>query len=542
MDQTQTFPSVRFPQTPIFDWSRARLDRFAKRAFDIVAALVGLVALSPFLLLVVVLIRREGAGPVLYRGQRAGKDDKNFGILKFRTMRETPDAHRGPRVTAQDDPRITPLGRWLRDTKLNELPQLWNVLVGEMSLVGPRPEDPEIVAGWDEDVRGEVLSVRPGITSPASVQYRNEESLLHAGSVMETYLGSILPSKLRLDQLYVRHRTFMVDLDVLFWTAMVLLPQWRTFAPPEELLIFGPLRRLVRRYLNWFVVDALITLAAIALAGAIERSQGPLDLGLWKASVIAFGFSLLFGATSALLGMYRVAWSQASDTESLGLVMAAALACGCALALNQFTGDPLLLPPSMIVVGSTLALIGSVALRYRGRLVDRVWARGARGNASTRLARERVLIVGSGYAGQFMTWLLSHGPSADAFHVVGFADDDLYKQGIRINGVTVLGRRGDIPRLVAKHDIGIIVFAIHNVKPLERMRLLDICASAKARVVMAPDIMGALNEVRTTSVEFRNASFKSPDASRELDPCQVCLMRGEKNGRNSWVERRPHDD
>ena len=98
------------------------------------------------------LCRREGPGPVFYRGPRLGKNGRVFGILKFRTMYECPASYRGPRVTAQDDDRITPLGKWLRDTKLNELPQLWNVLVGEMSLVGPRPEDPEIVKTWPEGV------------------------------------------------------------------------------------------------------------------------------------------------------------------------------------------------------------------------------------------------------------------------------------------------------------------------------------------------------------------------------------------------------
>lgn len=538
MNQAQTFSSIHFSQMPFSKWSFAWLDHVVKRAFDIVAACAGLIVLAPFLALVALLIKRDDAGPIFYRGQRAGRNGKNFGILKFRTMRETPAAHAGPRVTAQDDPRVTPLGRWLRDTKLNELPQLWNVLIGEMSLVGPRPEDPDIVAGWDEEVRREVLSVRPGITSPASVQYRNEESLLRAGSVMETYLESILPSKLRLDQLYVRHRSFILDLDVLFWTMMVLLPQWRTFAPPEELLIFGPLRRLARRYVNWFVVDTVVTLAAIGLAGGIARVFAPLELGLPNAILIAFGFSFLFSLTAAVFGMYRVAWSQARGAESFGLVFAAALAGFVAFALNQVVGDALALPPGVIILASALALGGFVMLRYRTRLVSGALVRWAQGRAGAQLARERVLIVGSGYAGQFMAWLLSNGPSAGAFHIVGFADDDLYKQGIRISGVSVLGRRGDIQRLVAKHDIGMIVFAIHNINAVERIRLLEICANANARLVMAPDILGALNQVRADSVEFRNLAAPLPNRLvRELDVCQVCLLR-DQGAPSDWQRER----
>ncbi len=539
MNQTRIFQTIRFPQTPLFNWSRARLDRYVKRAFDIFAAFSGLIVLAPFLLLVVLLIKHEGAGPILYRGQRAGRNGKNFGILKFRTMREMPDAPRGPRVTAQDDPRITPLGRWLRDTKLNELPQLWNVLIGEMSLVGPRPEDPEIVAGWDEDVRAEVLSVRPGITSPASVQYRNEESLLRAGTVMQTYLESILPSKLRLDQLYVRHRSFVLDLDVLFWTAMVLLPQWRTFAPPEELLIFGPLRRFARRYVNWLVVDTLVSLGAIALAGGVARSAGPLELGLAKAFMIALGFSLLFGVTSALMGMYRVAWSHANDAEVWRLVIAATIACGFAIALNEFVGGPFVLPMGVIILASGIALAGFIAMRYRGRFADGIARRWTRGRTYANLARERVLIIGGGYAGQFMAWLLRNGPSVETFQIVGCVDDDLFKQGARISGVDVLGRRKDIPRLVAKHDIGILVFAIHNINALERKRVLDICATTPARLVIAPDILGMLNEMRAQSVEYRAREAAAPEANVSKG---YVLRGGNADVGKSGIERMRQSD
>ena len=121
--------------------------------------------------------------------------------------------------------RITPLGQWLRETKINELPQLWNVLVGEMSIVGPRPEDPEIAESWPWDARREILSVRPGITSPTSVLYRDEEKMLKGDDVLDDYLQIVMPDKLRLDQLYVRNHRFLSDLDIIFWTLLVLLPQ-----------------------------------------------------------------------------------------------------------------------------------------------------------------------------------------------------------------------------------------------------------------------------------------------------------------------------
>lgn len=219
--------------------------------------------LAPIFGLLAIAIKRDSTGPVFYRGPRLGMGGKPFGILKFRTMREEAASYQGPRVTAEGDPRITPLGKWLRDTKFNELPQLWNVFVGEMSLVGPRPEDPELAEGWPREVRAEVLSVRPGITSPASVLFRDEEKMLSGQLLMETYLGDITPSKLRLDQLYVRHRSFLLDLDVLLWTFLVVLvPSLRDKKPPEEYLFWGPISRLGRKYVNWFIMDTFTTLAA----------------------------------------------------------------------------------------------------------------------------------------------------------------------------------------------------------------------------------------------------------------------------------------
>lgn len=234
--------------------SSRRVFDFLKRLADVILAALGLLILSPFFGMISLAIKREGPGPVFYRGPRTGRFGREFGILKFRTMLETPESYTGPRITAKGDKRITPLGKWLRDTKLNELPQLWNVLVGEMSLVGPRPEDPEIVKNWPQDARNEILSIRPGITSPASVSYRDEEHRLSTDDVMAQYMQEILPDKLRLDRLYVRHRSFFGDLDILLWTAVGFLPAVERRIP-EGKLFAGPLYQLMRRNLSWFLID-----------------------------------------------------------------------------------------------------------------------------------------------------------------------------------------------------------------------------------------------------------------------------------------------
>jgi lipopolysaccharide/colanic/teichoic acid biosynthesis glycosyltransferase len=193
----------------------------AKRALDLLVSGLGLLLLSPLLLVLAVWIKLDSPGPVLYRGQRVGKDGRPFHMFKFRTMVEGAE-RRGPAVTYRDDPRITRAGRFLRRTKLDELPQLLNVLKGEMSLVGPRPEDPSYAAFYTPEQR-QVLSVKPGITGPTQLEYRDEAFMLDGEAVDEDYVTRILPEKLNLDLEYVRTRSLMLDLKILWRTATTLL-------------------------------------------------------------------------------------------------------------------------------------------------------------------------------------------------------------------------------------------------------------------------------------------------------------------------------
>lgn len=187
-----------------------------KRLLDLVASAVGLVVTSPLMLVAALAVRLESPGPVIFRQERIGQFGKPFEILKFRTMRAGAP---GAQVTTGDDPRITRVGSWLRSTKIDELPQLLNVLRGEMSLVGPRPEVPKYVAQWPEDARALVLSVRPGITDPASIEFRREAEVLAAVPDPERhYVEEILPRKVELYSEYVRTRTFRGDLRIVFAT------------------------------------------------------------------------------------------------------------------------------------------------------------------------------------------------------------------------------------------------------------------------------------------------------------------------------------
>jgi lipopolysaccharide/colanic/teichoic acid biosynthesis glycosyltransferase len=197
----------------------------SKRLFDLLAATLGLLLLSPVLVAIGVWIRCDSAGPALYRQQRVGRDGTLFWIYKFRTMRpECAESAASAQLTVGRDYRITRAGHILRAYKIDELPQLFNVIQGSMSLVGPRPEVPRYVACYPEAVRREVLSVAPGITDWASIEYRLENAILGASSNPEQlYIDEVLPAKLVFYQRYVRERTFWLDLRIIGGTLSALV-------------------------------------------------------------------------------------------------------------------------------------------------------------------------------------------------------------------------------------------------------------------------------------------------------------------------------
>lgn len=187
------------------------------RFCDIVFSFLGLLLLSPLLLIVALWIVIDNPGPIFYRQQRVGKDNKDFGLLKFRSMRIGAD--KMSLITIGDrDPRVTRAGYYIRKYKLDELPQLWNVLVGDMSLVGPRPEVRKYVDLYTPEQR-KVLSIRPGITDYASIEYIDENRLLaQATDPDKTYIEEIMPAKIALNMRYINHQTIGEYFKIIFLT------------------------------------------------------------------------------------------------------------------------------------------------------------------------------------------------------------------------------------------------------------------------------------------------------------------------------------
>jgi lipopolysaccharide/colanic/teichoic acid biosynthesis glycosyltransferase len=197
---------------------------FAKRLFDIVVSEILILLLSPFMILLALRIKLYDGGPVFYRGLRTGLGGKPFRIFKFRTM--VLDAERfGPSTTASNDPRITPIGRFLRRYKLDEIPQLFNVFLGQMSFVGPRPEVPSFTDLYTDEEKA-LLSLRPGITDWASIWNRDEGAVIAASGIEDAdaaYALLIRPTKLRLQLRYLRERSFWIDIKILFRTVAAVL-------------------------------------------------------------------------------------------------------------------------------------------------------------------------------------------------------------------------------------------------------------------------------------------------------------------------------
>lgn len=194
-----------------------------KRLFDVTCSLLGLLSLLPIFFIIAVIIKLDSAGPIFYRQERVGQHGRLFKIHKFRSMHVL-QARNAAQVTVDNDPRITRVGHFIRKWKLDELAQLIDVWKGQMSLVGPRPEVPKYVELYPDDLRRIILSVKPGITDPASIQFRDENILLAQAEDPElTYQKIILPAKLKLQAEYVRHHSFWNDVRLIIQTVNAVL-------------------------------------------------------------------------------------------------------------------------------------------------------------------------------------------------------------------------------------------------------------------------------------------------------------------------------
>ena len=319
------------PQSIAPDFSSVpNVEGSAKRVYDVLLSLCGLVVLSPWLVLIAAIIKVTDRGSVFYRQTRIGLNGRPFQILKFRTMIAGADRS-GPSVTRAGDERITRIGRLLREAKLDELPQLWNVLKGEMSLVGPRPEVPRYVEHFTPEQR-RILQFKPGITDMASIYFRNEEKLLsNAQDVEKFYLEQCLPRKLKLNLGYAARANLATDTWMIFQT---LCPYWI-----GVLLVYGLILLASFWLSSWVLHD--FALPEMALR----------QLAMQMLATIALQLVCLtwHNQCQGLLSYFSI-----PELRQVG--MALGLAAGSLLVLDAFTGNTWL-RPSLIVIDFAMSLL-----------------------------------------------------------------------------------------------------------------------------------------------------------------------------------------
>lgn len=251
-----------------------RIDFGLKRLLDFVLAAALLIVLAPVFGCLAIAVKLDSPGPVFYRCRRVGFRGREFAMVKFRKMR---DGASGPALTLASDDRLTRLGRFLTASKLDELPQLWNVLKGEMSLVGPRPEDRQFVA-LHPDSFERILAVRPGITGLAQLAFAREGTILDPGDRVAFYVTRLLPQKIGIDVLYASRRTLLLDLRILLWTAVAVFLR-------RDLAVHRQTGRLtLRRRPEVEILPAPLEGAALVLTGEVEAGYANTTISALTAS------------------------------------------------------------------------------------------------------------------------------------------------------------------------------------------------------------------------------------------------------------------
>jgi FlaA1/EpsC-like NDP-sugar epimerase/lipopolysaccharide/colanic/teichoic acid biosynthesis glycosyltransferase len=436
-----------------------------KRTFDVCMAMLGLVLTAPLLAIISVLIKLDSQGPVIFRQVRVGQGFRPFAIQKFRTMTVDTSNTCMP-LTVGQDIRITRVGRILRALKLDELPQLLNVLVGDMSFVGPRPEVPRYVERLRSEF-SEVLTVRPGITDLASLRYIDEAALLsYSSNPEEEYQHKVLPEKLRLAKLYIRHMSLPLDLAIIMQTMLHIarlpivvftLPELKAAVDPP---LVSPWMNLSSFVLKWrkpiiVVLDVVLIILANYFAFAL-RYDGSIperEIQTFEQTVLAL--VAIRGVAFALFGLNEGLWRYTSiwDLQNIiGAVLTSAVVfygwVHWVMGINGY-------PRSIFAIDAIL-LIGFLA---GVRLSARVFR-----DKPIFQKKRKVLVIGAGDTGERVVREMK---TRTVFNCqpIGFVDDNMGLLNQRIHGVRVLGTVQDLPKLVEGLKPEVVVVAVPKAAP-----------------------------------------------------------------------------
>jgi lipopolysaccharide/colanic/teichoic acid biosynthesis glycosyltransferase len=460
-----------------------------KRALDVLAAALGLLLLAPLFLLIALAIKFDSAGPVFFRQERIGLGGRPFRIIKFRTMTVSPPTG-DIEVTVAGDARITRVGAILRRTKLDELAQLFDVLRGTMSLVGPRPEVPRYVAHYPPEWRERLLSVRPGITDFASVRYHDENELLALAADPEReYIEVVLPTKLRYALHYVDNPTLASDLRVLGLTLRtVFVPSmptpWSHFNMNDSKLwpwldqamsALNPRNRAVA-----MVADALVILACWHVTYLFRLGFERWQPGRpWYDDYVSFGVVALYLVFMALTGVPRGLW------RFFGFDDFKRIAAACVMA-GLLSAVTVLMAHLSAVARAVLLLHPLFCLTMLSlmRMVYRMTWETARSRVSgVDGAPRRAIVLGAGDAARR---LVSAIQGRDGWTVLALLDDDPAKRGLRIGGAIVQGSIADLalPHVLAGATH--VIVAMPGASAEQRERALMLARQTPLAVMSVP--------------------------------------------------------
>jgi len=465
-----------------------------KRAVDILIAFIGLLLIWPLLLAVAILVRLDSPGPIFFRQVRVGQGLRPFYIYKIRTMVEHASSS-GRLLTVGGDERITRVGRLLRRYKIDELPQLMNVLKGDMSLVGPRPEVPRYVEMFRSQF-SRILKIRPGLTDLASLKYVDEAAILsRSPHPEEEYKNTILPEKIRLAELYVRQTSLLFDLAIIIQTALCLIkvplivcdiPELRAILMKERGISRSAMKNLILRWRRPFIVglDVGIIILANYLAfwlrfdGTVPRVV--LD-GFFKTLPWLIGIrSIAFFVFRLNEGLWRYTSVWDFQNIIIGVFTSTLVFYGWVhwgMAYVEYPG-------SIYVIDGILLVCLLTGVRLSSRLLrEKVMYR----------QRRKVLVIGAGDSGErIVREMKSHG--SYNYQPIGFIDDDAELLNKRIHGVKVLGSARDLPRILVEKKPQEVVLALRNAKPTMVRKIISVLEPFKLSIKTVPGINDLLTD------------------------------------------------
>lgn len=463
-----------------------------KRTIDLLASLLGLLLLAPVFALIALAIKLDSQGPVFYRQERVGRHGQVFRIFKFRTMATEQPVAAAP-LTVAGDARITRVGAVLRRTKLDELAQLIDVLRGTMSLVGPRPEVPRYVAFYPPEWRERLLSVRPGITDFASVNYRDENDLLARASDPEReYIDVVLPAKLRYSLHYVDNPSLANDLRVLGLTLRTVvaqsLPMPRSMFAMNDSQLWTRLDQAMsalnpRNRPAAMVADALVILACWHVTYLFRLGFERWQPGRpWYDDYVSFGVVLVYLVFMALTGVPRGPW-RFFGFDDFKRIAAACVMAGLVSATVVLMAQLVGVARAVLLLHPLFCLLALSLMRMGYRMV---WEHARARVHGLDVESRRAIVLGAGEAARRLVGAIHR---RDGWIVLTLLDDDPAKRGLRIGGVTVQGSIADLalPHVLAGATH--VIVAMPGASAERRERAITLARQTSLAVMSVPSRM-----------------------------------------------------